>query len=105
MRIKSFKFRVNYMSKIDKLLTRMRTNATDWRIEDIEMIAKHYDVRCRHNGGSHYVFGSPEINEIICIPKHKPIKQFYIKSFLKFIDQAIDLYEQNEASYGSSPSF
>lgn len=32
------------MSKLEKLLQKMRHNPRDWKIEDIKIIAKRYDI-------------------------------------------------------------
>ena len=44
------------MGKKDKLLDKMRKNPRDWRIEQIETIAKRYQITIRKIGGSHVVF-------------------------------------------------
>nr|VFJ42901.1 MAG: hypothetical protein BECKDK2373B_GA0170837_100344 [Candidatus Kentron sp. DK] len=38
---------IHPMSKIGKLLTRMRENPRDWRIEEIEVIATRFGVDVR----------------------------------------------------------
>lgn len=94
------------MSKAVKILDKMRANNKNWRIEDIQVIAKHFAVDCRHGSGSHYVFGASDIEEAVCIPNHKPVKEFYIKRFIHFIDKAIELHEQyNNADYQTALSF
>lgn len=38
------------MSKIEKLLVRMRANSRGWRIEELENIAKRFDIDVKENG-------------------------------------------------------
>lgn len=44
------------MSKVDKTLDKMRVNPRDWRIEDLESVAKHHGLTVRRPGGSHVIF-------------------------------------------------
>ncbi len=48
------------MGNKDKLLEKMRCNPRDWRIDQLETVAKHYDVLVRKTGGSHVVFDHPD---------------------------------------------
>ncbi len=75
------------MGKIDKLITKMRNNPRDWKIEDIELIASYYGFKKRLTSGSHVTFQHPLLVEILTIPAHKPIKPIYIKKLLKLIDE------------------
>lgn len=74
------------MATISKLLEKMRHNPRDWRIEQLEIIAKHYGITIRKSGGSHVVFDHPQWVELLCIPAHRPIKPIYIKKLLVLID-------------------
>jgi hypothetical protein len=73
------------MSKADKLLTKMRNNTHDWRIEDIKTIADRYNLTYRQPGTSHVAFRTLT-QEKLTIPAHKLIKVIYIKKFLALID-------------------
>ncbi len=79
------------MSKQDKLLSRMRNNPRDWHISELLNIVQRYDISVRNNGGSHYVFGYPGIEEDICIPAHRPIKAVYVRHFVALISQIEEL--------------
>ena len=48
------------MTKPRKLLEKMRHNPRNWRIEELETIAKHYGINVRKSGGSHVIFDHPE---------------------------------------------
>ncbi len=75
------------MTTSQKLLDKMRNNPRDWRIEQLEMLAKHYGVNVRKSGGSHVVFDHPRWVMLLCVPAHRPIKPVYIKKFVALIDQ------------------
>ena len=67
------------MTKISKLLEKIRHNPRDWRIQELEMIARYYGINVRKSGGSHVVFDHPKWVELLSIPAHRPITQIYIK--------------------------
>lgn len=74
------------MSKIDKILERMRQNPRDWRIDDIKVIADRYSIEYRQPGSSHVTFRFPN-KQMLTIPAHKPIKPVYIKQFINLLDE------------------
>lgn len=75
------------MSKIKKLIKRMGQNPRDWRMEDLEVIARHHEVSIRKSGGSHVVFGHPEWIEHLTVPARRPIKPIYIEKFISLINK------------------
>jgi hypothetical protein len=77
------------MTSSDKLLERMRNNPRDWRIEDLERIAKQFGIQTRKPGGSHVVFTHTNWIQMLCVPAHRPIKPIYIKKFLLLIDELV----------------
>lgn len=74
------------MSKIDKLLTKMRNNPRDWKIEDIKAIADRCGIDYRQPGTSHVTFRT-KTGEKFTVPVRKPIKPIYIKLFIAMIDE------------------
>ena len=38
------------MTKIEKLLTKMRNNPRDWKIEDVKVIADRFGIKYRQPG-------------------------------------------------------
>ena len=78
------------MAKVIKLLEKMQQSPLDWRIEQLESLAKHYGINIRKSGGSHVVFDHPSVIELLCVPAHRPIKPIYIKKFLSFIEMLGD---------------
>lgn len=82
------------MTKSEKLLHKMKTNPQDWRIEQLETIAKQYGVAIRKTGGSHVVFDHPDWVELLCVPAHRPIKPIYIKKFIALIE-SLEVSDEN----------
>lgn len=74
------------MSKTEKLLAKMRTHPRDWRIEELEAVAKRLGVSVRKTGGSHFVFLHPDSELAVTIPFNRPIKPVYIAQFLALLD-------------------
>lgn len=74
------------MSKFDKLIIKMRTNARDWRIDDLKAIAERVGVDCRQPGTSHVTFRLSNGSKVT-VPAHKPIKPIYIKLFLELLEE------------------
>jgi predicted RNA binding protein YcfA (HicA-like mRNA interferase family) len=74
------------MTHAQKLFEKMRNNPRDWRIQQLEIIAKRYGISVRKTGGSHIVFDHPKWVELLCIPAHRPIKPIYIRKLLALIE-------------------
>ena len=77
------------MSKLDKLLIKMRNNPRDWQIEDIKVLAKRFGIEYRQPGTSHVTFRANN-GEKVTIPAHKPIKPIYVKLFIALINELGD---------------
>ena len=73
------------MMRADKIVSRMRHNPRDWRIDDLKMLARRNGIDWRQPGTSHVTFSYPGLLPVT-IPAHKPIKPIYIKLFLELID-------------------
>ena len=71
--------------RADKIVSRMRHNPRDWRIDDLKMLARRNGIDWRQPGTSHVTFSYPGLLPVT-IPAHKPIKPIYIKLFLESID-------------------
>lgn len=75
------------MSKFEKLLSRMRNNPRNWTIEDVRKVFIKYGFsEGKSSGGSHVSFSHPNLEEILTIPVHKPIKSIYVKQLIEKID-------------------
>ena len=79
------------MNKRAKLLDVMRNNPRDWRIDDLLVIARQFNIECRNNGGSHHVFGFPNVEMDVTVHAHRPIKPVYIRQFLLLVDAVKEL--------------
>lgn len=82
------------MSKIDKILEKMRQNHRDWHIEDLKFIADRFKIDYRQPGTSHVTFRYPN-KQKLTVPAHKPINPIYIKQFIRLLDEQ---GKENEAS-------
>ena len=75
------------VSNARKILAGMRRNARNWRIEDLEVVARRFGVDVDSQGGtSHVTFRHPKAGRTT-VPKHIPIKPWYVRDFLEFISK------------------
>ena len=74
------------MATAQKILNKMKNNPRDWRIEQLETVAKHYGISVRKPGGSHMILSHPKWLELLCVPAHRPIKPIYIKKLILLVD-------------------
>ncbi len=77
------------MTKVEKLISRMRNNPRDWTIDDLKTLAKRFDIDWRQPGTSHVTFSYSKLPPLT-VPSHKPIKPIYITRFLSLIDSIGD---------------
>ena len=73
------------MTSADKTLARMRENPRDWRIADLQTVAKRLGVGWEQPGTSHVTFRAPDGNKVT-VPARKPIKPVYVRLFVALID-------------------
>ena len=76
------------MSTHEKTLAKMRNNPMDWRIDDLKAVAGKFGIAWRNDGGSHYVFSFPGLDEDVCVPAHRPIKPIYVRQFVALVERA-----------------
>jgi hypothetical protein len=72
-----------------KNLEKMRRNPRgDWRISDIEIICREFDIECAasRSGSSHYKIKHHSQTDILTIPFKRPIKPVYVRKFVAFVD-------------------
>jgi hypothetical protein len=79
------------MNTATKLLEAMRRNPQDWRIEQLQTVARRTDLGVRCEGGSHHVFSHPKVTEVVSVPAHRPIKPIYIRQFVALCDKVKEL--------------
>ncbi len=74
------------------LLEAMRRNpVNDWTIADVLRVRGEHGVSCRppSGGGSHYKVEHPTVPDILTVPFRRPIRPFYIRSLVRFIDAVL----------------
>ncbi|MCW5319642.1 hypothetical protein D5039_00130 [Verminephrobacter aporrectodeae subsp. tuberculatae] len=72
------------MNTATKLLEAMHRNPLDWRIEQLQTVARQHGITWRHHGTSHCYFMRPD-NVALAVPARRPIKPIYLKLFLAFV--------------------
>ncbi len=75
------------MNTATKLLEAMRNNPRDWRIEQLQTLARQFGLAVRSEGGSHHVFSHEAVADVLSVPAHRPIKPVYVRRFVALIDQ------------------
>jgi len=75
------------LSKLNKLLEKIKNNPKQVRFEELDKILLHYGFRKRQpsGGSSHYIYTKDD--KIISVPFHQP----HIKTV--YVERAIDLLE------------
>lgn len=72
------------MNTSTKLLQAMRRNALDWRIEQLQTVARQRGIDWRQEGTSHCVFVRAD-GKTLPVPTHRPIKPIYVKKFIALV--------------------
>ena len=73
------------MNTAAKLLESMRVNRLDWRVEQLQTVAKQHGIDWRHDGASHCVFVRAD-GKTLPVPARRPIKAVYVKKFVTLIE-------------------
>ncbi|MBF0180372.1 MAG: hypothetical protein HQM03_10160 [Magnetococcales bacterium] len=71
------------MNSAAKLLEAMMRNPLDWRIDQLQTVARQYGIRWRQQGTSHCYFIHPN-GTVLAVPAHRPLKPVYVKQFVRF---------------------
>jgi hypothetical protein len=74
------------VARAGKTLEQMRANPRDWRIEQLETVAKAFAVNVRRPRGAHVIFEHPAVATAVSVPARRPIKPVYVRAFVAFID-------------------
>lgn len=79
------------MAKMHKILDKMQQNPkSDWDIQDIETVARFYNLEMRRpKGGSSHIKIRHYSGRSIIVPARRPIKPIYIKKFYEFIIEEV----------------
>lgn len=75
------------MNAAAKTLASMRRNPLDWKIADLQAVARQHDLDWRHQKSSHCIFVRQD-GRTLSVPAHRPIKPIYIRKFIELIDGA-----------------
>mgnify|MGYP005864411307 CR=1 FL=1 len=70
-----------------KTLEDMRANPRDWRIDDLETVARVFSISVREPSGSHVLFSHPQLREALNVPARRPIKAVYVWQFVRLVDR------------------
>ena len=62
----------------------MAINPLDWRIEQLQTVAKQHGIDWRQEGTSHCVFVCAD-GKTLPLPARRPIKAVYIKKFVALV--------------------
>lgn len=82
------------MERREKLLEHMRNNPTNIRFEDLDRLLRLYGFECRPpRGGSHYQYKRKGCRPI-SVPRHKPVKQVYVKRALALIEECEEVEQE-----------
>lgn len=71
------------MNTAAKLFSAMCAKQTDWRLADLQTVAKRHGITW-HLNGSHCVFTFPG-GDSLSVPAHRTIKPIYVKRFVAFV--------------------
>ena len=72
------------MTAAIKLLEAMRRNPLDWRIEQLQTVARQHGIDWRQKGTSHCVFVRAD-GKTLPVPAHRPIKPVHVKKFVALV--------------------
>ena len=75
------------MNTAVKLLQAMRSNPLDWKLAQLQTVARQNGIDWRHVGTSHCVFVRSD-GKTLPVPARRPIKPIYIKKFLELVEGA-----------------
>ncbi len=90
--------------KTAQTLKKMRDNPqADWKAADIKKVCGQLDDLDFNppTRGSHYKVTSLYVSGHLTIPYHRPIKPYYIKAFVSFVDAHLE-YERQEQENGDN---
>jgi hypothetical protein len=78
---------IQAMSTATRLLEAMRRQPLDWRIEQLQTVARQHGIDWRQEGTSHCVFVRAD-GKTLPVPAHRPVKPIYVKKFVALVSGA-----------------
>lgn len=84
------------MSKWDKLILRIKSLDKNMRFEELQKVLKAYgyEMNAPKGGSSHYTFRK-DGEMAITIPKHRPVKIFYVALVKEIVEMEEKKNENN----------
>ena len=84
------------MSKWDKLILRIKSLDKNMRFEELQKVleAYGYEMNAPKGGSSHYTFRK-DGEMAITIPKHRPVKNFYVALVKEIVEMEEKKNENN----------
>jgi hypothetical protein len=79
---------IQNMDTATKLLKAMQANPRDWRIDQMQTVARRHGIDWRHDGTSHCVFTWPD-GRTLSVPARRPVKPFYVRQFVKMLETEV----------------
>lgn len=73
------------MSRHTKAIQRIINNPKNVSFENLDKILRGIGYESRNNGSSHFVYSKAGCFPIT-IPKHKPVKEIYVKKVIELLD-------------------
>ncbi len=70
----------------EKELEKIRNNPTSITPERLENLCKKYGFKWKH-GSNHDIVSHDLLDASYPIPRHKPVKKYYVKNIIKMIDE------------------
>ncbi len=62
----------------------MANNPLDWKIDQVQTVAKAFGLSVNFPGGSHHILRHAS-GAKISVPAHRPIKPIYIKQLVRLV--------------------
>lgn len=75
---------IHHVSKAQKLLDAMANNPLDWKIDQVQTVAKAFGLTVHSPGGSHHIVRHANGGKV-SVPAHRPIHAVYIKQFVRLV--------------------
>lgn len=75
------------MSRKEKLFHKIKNNPNNVSYEELTSLLRKYDCIIIDKNGSHFGVTHELSDRTLTIPRHKPIKKYYIKDCIKFIEE------------------
>ena len=79
------------MGRKEKLYRKLKNNPGSGTFEDIDNLLRWCGFELRRQSGSHCVYKREGYDLIVTVPRHKPLKQTYVKAAIALFEQFFDV--------------